>query len=128
MLNVALSSAMLAAYRHRRQQKVDVIFNASHSPMFLVSLLLLQISGAIIAPVSILFMMYAIYLYHKRTQQLLTRSTLRYDDARGPWMLTVLLIAVTLVVIILAISTFRLSDSSDASSGSSHHGGGGKLG
>lgn len=69
----------------------------------------LQISGAIIAPVSILFMVYAIYLYHKRTHQLLTRSSLRYDDARGPWLLTVLLIAVTIVVIVLALEAYKVS-------------------
>lgn len=67
----------------------------------------MQISGAIIAPVSVLFMMYAIYLYHKRTKQLLMRSTLRYDDARGPWLLTILLILVTLLVIVLALEGFR---------------------
>jgi hypothetical protein len=69
------------------------------------SVLLLQISGAVIAPVSILFMIYAIY--NKRTQQLLTRSTLRYDDARGPWLLTILLILVTLLVIVLALEGFK---------------------
>lgn len=67
----------------------------------------MQISGAVIAPVSILFMIYAIYIYHKRTQQLLTRSTLRYDDARGPWLLTILLILVTLLVIVLALEGFK---------------------
>lgn len=69
----------------------------------------MQISGAIIAPVSILFMIYAIYLYQKRTKQLLTRSTLRYDDARGPWILTILLILVTIVVIVLALEAFKVS-------------------
>jgi uncharacterized membrane protein YidH (DUF202 family) len=68
-----------------------------------------QISGAIIAPVSILFMAYALYLYQKRTNQLLTRSTLRYDDARGPWLLTTLLIVVTIVVIVLALEAFKVS-------------------
>ncbi len=52
-------------------------------------------------------MIYAIYLYNKRTKQLLTRSTLRYDDARGPWVLTVLMICVTLVVIVLALEGFK---------------------
>lgn len=69
----------------------------------------MQISGAIVAPVSILFMVYALYLYQKRTKQLLTRSTLRYDDARGPWLLTTLLILVTVVVIVLALESYRIS-------------------
>jgi hypothetical protein len=76
--------------------------------------MLLQISGAIIAPVSVLFMIYAIYLYRKRTKQLLTRSTLRYDDARGPWILTILLILVTLLVIVLALEGFKTSGVSKA--------------
>lgn len=54
-------------------------------------------------------MVYAIYLYQKRTHQLLTRSSLRYDDARGPWLLTVLLIAVTVVVIVLALEAYKVS-------------------
>lgn len=75
--------------------------------LLLLLMSLPQISGAIISPVSILFMVYAIYLYRKRTRQLLRRSTLRYDDQRGPWVLTITLIAVTLIVIVLALQGFR---------------------
>lgn len=57
-------------------------------------------------------MVYALYLYQKRTKQLLTRSTLRYDDARGPWLLTTLLIVVTVVVIVLALESYRFSAAS----------------
>lgn len=73
-------------------------------------------------------MIYAIYLYHKRTRQLLTRSTMRYDDARGPWLLTILLIGVTLVVIVLALEVYRMSPQGGGSGGApaaaagGHHG------
>lgn len=72
-----------------------------------MALLRTQVSGAIITPISILFMIYALYLYNKRTKQLLSRSTMRYDDERGPWVLTVLLIMATLLVTILAIHAYR---------------------
>lgn len=67
----------------------------------------MQVSGAIITPISVLFMVYALYLYNKRNKQLLARSTLRYDDQRGPWMLTILLIMSTLIVTVLALQAFR---------------------
>ncbi len=59
---------------------------------------LLQISGAIIAPVALLFMAYSLFMYKKRTIQILRRETVRYDDQRGP----VLLVAILLVVMITA--------------------------
>lgn len=43
-----------------------------------------KMSGAIIAPVSLTFMGYALYMYKKRTLQILRRETVRYDDQRGP--------------------------------------------
>lgn len=36
-----------------------------------------QISGAIIAPVAVLFMAYALYMYKKRTIQIMRRETVR---------------------------------------------------
>lgn len=73
------------------------------------------------APVSVLFMIYALYLYQKRTRQLLTRSTMRYDDARGPWLLTVLLILVTLVVIVLGMQAFAVQSGSSSTASPVHH-------
>jgi hypothetical protein len=69
-------------------------------------------------------MIYALYLYNKRTKQLLSRSTMRYDDERGPWVLTVLLIAATLLVTILAIHAYRTGQLNTTSKGSN---GGGAL-
>ena len=43
-----------------------------------------KMSGAIIAPVALTFMGYALYMYKKRTIQILRRETVRYDDQRGP--------------------------------------------
>jgi hypothetical protein len=43
-----------------------------------------KMSGAIIAPVALTFMGYALYMYKKRTLQILRRETVRYDDQRGP--------------------------------------------
>jgi uncharacterized membrane protein YidH (DUF202 family) len=67
----------------------------------------LQFSGAIIAPTSVLFMLYALYIFKKRTRQIVTRSTLRYDDQWGPVGLTLLLLVVTLVSVVLAIQSWK---------------------
>lgn len=64
--------------------------------------------GAAIAAVSVLFMLYALYLFRKRTRWILERSALRYDDQTGPLMLTVLLVAVTLVSLALALHSARV--------------------
>lgn len=64
-------------------------------------------SGAIITPVSVLFMGYALHLYRRRTALILARSSVRYDDQRGPVLLTLLLAGVTLVSLALAIQGFQ---------------------
>lgn len=60
-----------------------------------------RISGAIIAPVAVLFMLYALWMYKKRSIQILRREAVRYDDQRGPVLLTAALIAVTVISIVL---------------------------
>ena len=56
-----------------------------------------QYAGLIIAPVAVLFMVYALFMYKKRTIQImLKQKNVRYDDQRGPVALTVLLIVATL--------------------------------
>ncbi len=60
-----------------------------------------QYAGLIIAPVAVLFMVYALFMYKKRTIQiLLKQKNVRYDDQRGPVALTVLLIVATLTATI----------------------------
>lgn len=43
-----------------------------------------QISGALLAPIGIAFMGYALYMHKMRTMQILRRETVRFDDQRGP--------------------------------------------
>lgn len=65
-----------------------------------------KLSGAIIAPVALMFMAYALYMYKKRTIQILRRETVRYDDQRGPVVLVVILILVMLCSYILSLIWF----------------------
>ena len=57
-----------------------------------------RLSGAIIAPVALLFMAYALFMYKKRTLQILRRDAVRYDDQRGP----VALVAILLVGMLIS--------------------------
>lgn len=68
----------------------------------------LQYAGVIISPIAILFMMYALLMYKRRTVQILRRANVRYDDQRGPVMLVILLIVATLASLVLtAYGTLR---------------------
>jgi len=62
-----------------------------------------RISGALIAPVGILFMLYALWIYRQRTLQILRRETVRYDDQRGPVMLVAALSSSCLLAYILSL-------------------------
>jgi len=62
-----------------------------------------RISGALIAPVGILFMLYALWIYRQRTLQILRRETVRYDDQRGPIMLVAALSSSCLLAYILSL-------------------------
>ena len=67
-----------------------------------------RISGALIGPVALVFMMYALYIYRQRTFQILRRETVRYDDQRGPVMLVLALVAVCSVAYGLGLSMIFL--------------------
>jgi uncharacterized membrane protein YidH (DUF202 family) len=68
----------------------------------------LQYAGVIISPIAILFMMYALFMYKRRTVQILRRANVRYDDQSGPVMLVILLIVATLASLVLtAYGTLR---------------------
>ena len=70
----------------------------------------LQISGCIITPVSVLFMLYALYTFKKRTHRILHQmTTVRYDDQLGPVLLTMLLVGVTVVSLALSFRTVLAS-------------------
>ncbi|KAL0043917.1 hypothetical protein WJX82_004729 [Trebouxia sp. C0006] len=58
-------------------------------------------AGVIISPIAILFMMYALFMYKRRTVQILRRANVRYDDQSGPVMLVILLIVATLASLVL---------------------------
>jgi uncharacterized membrane protein YidH (DUF202 family) len=55
----------------------------------------LQVSGAILAPVAVLFLLYALWTYLRRNAIILARRPARYDDHRGPVGLAVLLVVIT---------------------------------
>ena len=62
-----------------------------------------RLSGALIAPVALAFMAYALLIYKKRTVQILRRETVRYDDQRGPVVLVVVLIAVMIISYVISL-------------------------
>eukprot|EP00210_Caulerpa_lentillifera_P006443 g6155.t1 len=63
-----------------------------------------RISGALIAPMALVLMIYALVMYRKRTIQILRRETVRYDDPHGPVILTVLLVIVLFLAYIISIA------------------------
>ena len=61
-----------------------------------------QYAGLALAPVAVLFMIYALYMYKKRTIQIMQqRKSVRYDDQRGPVLLVVILVGATLAAMII---------------------------
>jgi hypothetical protein len=55
------------------------------------------------APVAMALMLYALCMYRTRSAQILRRETARYDDQRGPLLLTAALLVVLVVAYVLAI-------------------------
>ena len=81
-------------------------FTISHTPIARPRLLLVscaQIAGLAMAPVALAFMLYALYMYRKRSAQILRRETVRFDDQRGPVVLTCMLITVLIVAYVLTL-------------------------
>ncbi len=68
----------------------------------------LQVSGLVVAPAALLLMAWALCMYRKRTAQILRRETVRYDDQRGPVVLTLVLLAVLGVAYGLALHSVLL--------------------
>lgn len=62
-----------------------------------------RISGALIAPMALVLMIYALLIYRKRSIQILRRETVRYDDPYGPVILTILLVIVLFLAYIISI-------------------------
>eukprot|EP01026_Neomeris_dumetosa_P071550 TRINITY_DN7237_c1_g1_i3.p1 TRINITY_DN7237_c1_g1~~TRINITY_DN7237_c1_g1_i3.p1 ORF type:complete len:478 (-),score=23.25 TRINITY_DN7237_c1_g1_i3:451-1803(-) len=61
------------------------------------------ISGIIMAPTGITVMVYALYLFRKRTFKILRRETLGYGDWIGPIVITFMLICVMLLSFMLSL-------------------------
>ncbi|PNH10183.1 Vacuolar transporter chaperone 4 [Tetrabaena socialis] len=61
------------------------------------------IAGMAMAPVAMAFMVYALYMYRKRSAQILRRETVRFDDQRGPVLLVLLLLAVLVIAYVLTV-------------------------
>jgi hypothetical protein len=55
--------------------------------------------------VALMFMAYSLYMYRKRSNQIMRRESSRYDDQRGPVLLTALLLLVMMVSFVLTLST-----------------------
>ncbi len=62
-----------------------------------------QVAGMALAPVAMCLMLYALYMYRARSQQILRRDTARYDDQRGPIFLVCLLLLVVAVTYALQL-------------------------
>lgn len=60
-----------------------------------------QLAGMILAPVALLLILYALFVYRSRSAQIARRETVRFDDQKGPVVLTIVLVAVLLVSYIL---------------------------
>ncbi|GBF99690.1 vacuolar transporter chaperone [Raphidocelis subcapitata] len=64
-----------------------------------------RVSGAVIAPISVLLLAYALWMYRRRAGLIARRETVRYDDRAGPTVLTLLLVGVIVIAIVLAASS-----------------------
>ena len=64
-----------------------------------------QLAGAVLAPVAIVFIVYALYTYLWRARRIARREpSARYDDRFGPTVLVLLLLVVTTTSIVLTIA------------------------
>lgn len=65
----------------------------------------LQVTGALLAPVSIVLVAYALGMYRARTWRILRRDAVRYDDQCGPAMLTALLLVAMVTAYCLSMAS-----------------------
>ncbi|KAI8468970.1 MAG: VTC domain-containing protein [Monoraphidium minutum] len=85
-----------------------------------------RLAGALISPTSVLVMVYALFVYRRRTAQMMKREPVRYDDQLGPAVLTLLLAGVTLLTIVLSLTA--ISWGAGAAAAPAAAGGGGGFG
>ena len=60
-------------------------------------------AGLSLLPVSILFMVYSLYIFRDRANKIYMREPMRYDDTRGPTMLVVVLGAAMLLATVFSL-------------------------
>eukprot|EP01025_Chloroclados_australasicus_P013149 TRINITY_DN16244_c1_g3_i4.p1 TRINITY_DN16244_c1_g3~~TRINITY_DN16244_c1_g3_i4.p1 ORF type:complete len:776 (-),score=44.15 TRINITY_DN16244_c1_g3_i4:1270-3597(-) len=61
------------------------------------------LSGAIMAPAGILVIAYALYMYRRRTFQILRREVTKYDDQVGPILITIVLVSIMILSYALSL-------------------------
>lgn len=63
----------------------------------------MQTAGMVMAPVAMAFMLYALYMYRKRSAQILRREAVRFDDQRGPVLMVAMLVTVLVTAYVLTV-------------------------
>lgn len=59
-----------------------------------------ELAGLVLLPVSLVFMIYALFIFRSRASKIYMREPMRYDDTRGPTLLVVVLaVAITLATV-----------------------------
>ncbi|CAD7700341.1 unnamed protein product [Ostreobium quekettii] len=61
-----------------------------------------EISGVLISPMALVLMAYSLYQYRRRNIQILRRETVRFDDQRGPVLITGLLLAILITAFVIS--------------------------
>jgi uncharacterized membrane protein YidH (DUF202 family) len=67
-----------------------------------------KVTGIVIVPVSLVFMIYALVQYRNRAEKLLKRQDIRYDDQIGPIMLVTFLLLASIAAFTLSLHSMSL--------------------
>nr|CCC49055.1 putative vacuolar transporter chaperone [Trypanosoma vivax Y486] len=70
-----------------------------------------ELAGLVLLPVSIIFMLYSLFVFKDRANKIYMREPMRYDDTRGPTML-VLVLGISLGIAAVFHAKTILQDSS----------------
>ncbi|KEG10038.1 vacuolar transporter chaperone [Trypanosoma grayi] len=62
-----------------------------------------ELAGLVLLPVSILFMVYSLFIFRDRANKIYMREPMRYDDTRGPTMLVLVLGAALVLATIFSL-------------------------
>ncbi|CUG52588.1 Hypothetical protein, putative [Bodo saltans] len=76
------------------------------------------LAGLVLLPVSLIFMVYSLYVFRMRASKIYMREPMRYDDTRGPTMLVVVLgVAISLATVFSLQRHYSRIDSASFSQG-----------